>query len=88
MKEFEACDFTMAKCDSLTSMPRARHSLHWGYYASSSAGMPVHSFRPVLDSSELTIGCFLLILLRVVLGLTMFAVTSGYSVSEKVLVWE
>ena len=37
------------------------------------------------DSSELTAGCFLLLLLGVVLGPTMFAVTSGYSVSEKVL---
>ena len=37
------------------------------------------------DSSELTIGYFLLVLFDVVLGPTMFAVTSGYSVSEKVL---
>ena len=49
--------------------------------------MRVYRYTPsdsVSDSSELTIGCFLLILLRVVLGPTMFAVTSGYSVSEKV----
>ena len=39
----------------------------------------------MLDSSELTIGCFSLVLFGVVLGPTMFAVTSGYSVSEKVL---
>ena len=41
------------------------------------------------DLSELTIGCFPLVLLGVVLGATMFLVTIGYSVSEKVLlVWE
>ena len=41
------------------------------------------------DSSELTAGCFPLLLLGVVLGPVMFAVTSGYSVSEKVLfLWE
>ena len=39
----------------------------------------------MLDSSELTIGSFLLLLLGVVLRPTIFAVTSGYSVSEKVL---
>ena len=40
------------------------------------------------NSLELTVGCFLL-LLGVELGPTMFAVTSGYSVSEKVLfMWE
>ena len=37
------------------------------------------------DSSELTVSCFPLLLLGVVLGPTMFVVTSGYSVSEKVL---
>jgi len=41
------------------------------------------------DSSELTIGYFSLLLLGVVLGPAMFVVTSGYSVSEKVLfMWE
>ena len=41
------------------------------------------------DSPELTIGCFLLVLLGVMFGPTMFAVTSGYSISEKaLLVWE
>ena len=39
----------------------------------------------MLDSSELIIGCFLLVLLGVVLGPTMLAATSGYSVSKKVL---
>ena len=47
--------------------------------------MSVHSFWLVSDLSELTIGCFPLVLLGVVLGPTIFAVTSGYSVSEKVL---
>ena len=42
-------------------------------------------FGSVSDSSELTIGCFLLVLLGVVLGSTMFAVTLGYSASKKVL---
>ena len=43
----------------------------------------------VSDSSELTIGYFSLLLLGVVLGPPMFAVTSGYFGSEKVLfVWE
>ena len=37
------------------------------------------------DSSELTIGCFPLVLLEEVLGPTMFTVTSEYSVLEKVL---
>ena len=37
------------------------------------------------DSSELIIGYFSLLLLGVVLGSAMFAVTLGYSVSEKVL---
>ena len=37
------------------------------------------------DSSELTIDCFSLLLLGVVLGPIMFAITSGYSVSENVL---
>ena len=40
---------------------------------------------PVSDSSELTIDYFFLLLLSVVLEPTMFAVTLGYSVSEKVL---
>ena len=39
----------------------------------------------VSDSSELTIGCFSLVVFGVVLRPTMFAVTSGYSMSEKVL---
>jgi len=39
----------------------------------------------VSDSSELTIGYFPLLLFGVVLGPTMFTVTSGYSVSERVL---
>ena len=47
--------------------------------------MLVHSFGLVSDSSELTIGCFPLVLFSVVHEPTMFAVTSGYSVSEKVL---
>ena len=42
-------------------------------------------FGSVSDSSELTIGRFPLVLLGVVLGPTMFAVTSGFSVSAKVL---
>ena len=43
----------------------------------------------VSESSELTAGCFPLLLLSVVLGPAMFAVTSGYSMSEKVpLLWE
>ena len=51
--------------------------------------MLVYSFGFVSDSSELTVGCFFLLLLGVVLGPAMFAVTSGYSVSEKVpLLWE
>ena len=37
------------------------------------------------DSSELTIGCFPLVLFSVVLGPIMFEVTSGCSMSEKVL---
>ena len=37
------------------------------------------------DSSELTIGSFLLLLLGAVLRPAMFAVTSKYSISEKVL---
>ena len=37
------------------------------------------------NSSELTIGYFSLLLLSVVLGPAMLAVTSGYFVSEKVL---
>ena len=51
--------------------------------------MLVHSFSLVSNSSELTIGCFLLVLLGVVHEPTIFAVTLGYSISEKVLfVWE
>ena len=42
------------------------------------------SFSSVSDSSELTISYFLLLLLGIVLGPNMFAVTSEYSVSEKV----
>jgi len=37
------------------------------------------------DSSELAIVCFYLLLLGVVLGPAIFAVASGYSVSERVL---
>ena len=43
----------------------------------------------ISDSSELTVGCFSLLLLGVVLESTMFVVTLGYSASEKVpLLWE
>jgi len=42
-------------------------------------------FGSVSDSSELTIGYFPLVLLGVMLGPTMFTVTSRYSASEKVL---
>ena len=46
-------------------------------------------FGSVSDSSELTVGYFFLLLLGIVLRPAMFAVTSGYSVSEKVpLLWE
>ena len=47
--------------------------------------MPVHSSGSMSDLSEQTIGCFPLVLLGVVLGPIKFAVTSGYSTSEKVL---
>ena len=47
--------------------------------------MSVYSSGSMLDSSELTIGCFPFVLLGVVLGSTMFAVTSGYAASDKVL---
>ena len=53
--------------------------------------MRVYWYTPsgsMSDSSELTIGCFPLFLLGVVLGHTMFAITSWYSASEKVLVRE
>ena len=51
----------------------------WQYTPSSSSS----------DSSELTAGYFSLLLLGVMLGLAMFAMTSGYSVSENVLfLWE
>ena len=47
------------------------------------------TFGSSSDSSELTASCFSLLLLGVVLRPTMFAVTSGYSVSEMVLfLWE
>ena len=37
------------------------------------------------DSSELKIGCFPFVMFGIVLGPTIFVVTSGYSVLEKVL---
>ena len=51
-------------------------------------GVRVCQYSPsgsVSDSSELAIDCFPLLLLGVVLEPTMFTVTSGYSMSEKVL---
>ena len=57
--------------------------VYWVYHTSSSACMLVYSFRLGVRL-ELTIGCFL-VLLGVVLRSTMFAVISGYSTSEKVL---
>ena len=51
--------------------------------------MPVHSFWLGVRLIGATIGCFPLVLFGVVLGPTMFAVTLGYSVSEKVLLlWD
>ena len=51
--------------------------------------MTVHSSGSSSDSSEFTTSCFLLLLLGELLGPAIFAVTSGYSVSEKVLfLWE
>ena len=47
--------------------------------------MPVHSFRFSVRLVRADYWLFLLLLLGVVLGLTIFAVTSGYFVSEKVL---
>ena len=80
IEEFEACDSAMAECDSLTSMPRARA------LRLTEVTVPVRvrvcRYTPsgsVSDSSELTAGYFFLLLL------VMFAVTSGYSVSEKAL---
>ena len=54
--------------------------------------MRVYWYTPsgsVSDSSELTVGYFCLLLLGVVLRPAMFAVSSGYSISDKVLfLWE
>ena len=51
--------------------------------------MPINFFQFSVRLSDLTIGCFSLLLLGVVHGHAMFEVTSGYSMSENVLfLWE
>ena len=84
MEDFKACDSAMTECDSLTSMPRARALQLIG--ATTPVRVRVCWYTPsgsVSDSSELTTGYFLLLLL------VMFAVILEYSMPEKALfLWE
>ena len=92
--EFEDRDSMMAECSSFTSIflanrlqsTRAIVPMWVRVCRYTPSGSTRISYKPedlsTSDSSKLTASCFLLDLLGVELGLSMFVVTAGYSMSE------